>query len=263
MKTQQHLWLKIIMIGTLVITTFYFLTKPEQKIASVKVEPSSIKNEHTITTTQATNTSAQHMSSKKIGSAPNNQPELSAELQDRLTAMQARRPDQHFNSEDVAAAAKRTTTWTATETIHRELPLAEEEFNDGRQFIELDSLKIETLMPGDQVSVRVDEKSNEYKVTIDRIEKHDYNSISWYGHIEGDDGQRYQVSFTRGENLTVGGMDTPDGHFVIQAHGNKGWVASSQLLFKQDTSVTDAIHPADVDPNYQTQHPNQHSDHTH
>ena len=48
----------------------------------------------------------------------------------------------------------------------------------------------------------------------------------------------------------VGGLDTPDGHFVIQAHGNKGWIASSQLLFKADTSVSDAIHPADVDPNY-------------
>ncbi|WP_331346041.1 hypothetical protein [Cellvibrio sp. UBA7661] len=259
MKTQQRLWLRTIMIGTVVIATFYFLTKPEQKIAPVKVEPSSIKNENAISITQVSNTSPHHMSSEKIGSESINQPDVNTELKKRLTTMHARRPNQHFNSEDVAAAAKRTTTWTATDTIHRELPLAEEEFNDGRQFIELDSLKIETLMPGDQVNMRVDEKSNEYKVTIDRIEKHDYNSISWYGHIEGNDGQRYQVSFTRGEHLTVGGMDTPDGHFVIQAHGNKGWIASSQLLFKQDTSVTDAIHPADVDPNYQ----NQHSDHTH
>ena len=152
--------------------------------------------------------------------------------------------------DEVAAAVARTTTWTATDTIHRELPLAEEEFTDGRQFLDLDSLKIETLMPGDQINVRVDEQAKDYKVTIDRIEKHDYNSISWYGHITGDDGHKYQVSVTRGEHLTVGGLDTPDGHFVIQAHGNKGWIASSQLLFKADTSVSDAIHPADVDPNY-------------
>ncbi len=101
-----------------------------------------------------------------------------------------------------------------------------------------------------KINVQVDNNAKDYEVTIDRIEKHDYNSISWHGHIQGDDGQKYSVSFTRGEQLTVGGLDTPDGHYVLQGHGNKGWVASSQLLFKADTSVSDAIHPADVDPNY-------------
>ena len=176
-----------------------------------------------------------------------------------MAAIQQRRPNLQFSNREVIAAVNRTSSWTPTEDVPRELPLQPEEFTDGRQFIELDSLKIETLMPGDQINVRVAENTKEYKVTIDQVEKHDYNSISWYGHIQGDDGQEYSVSFTRGEQLTVGGLDTPEGHYVIQAHGNKGWVASSQLLFKVDTSVSDAVHPADVDPNYasgqSTHHP--------
>lgn len=181
---------------------------------------------------------------------------IAPELTQRLAAMQARRPSQPYDPDDVAAAVDRTDGWHPTDTVHRELPLAEDEFSDGRQFIQLDSLKIETLMPGDLVNVRVAEKARDYQVVIDRIEKHDYNSISWYGHIEGDDGHKYQVSFTRGEQLTVGGLDTPDGHFVLQALGEKGWIASSQLLFKADTSTSDAINPADVDPDYK--HPHQH-----
>ena len=52
---------------------------------------------------------------------------MTPELQERLSEMQARRPNLHFDTTEVAAAVARTTTWTATDTIHRELPLAEEE----------------------------------------------------------------------------------------------------------------------------------------
>jgi hypothetical protein len=107
------------------------------------------------------------------------------------------------------------------------------------------------------VKVTIDETGEDYNVTVDRVEKHDYNSISWYGHIEGADGQTYSVSFTRGETLTVGGLDTPEGHYVLQAHGNNGWIASSALLFKIDPNVDDAIYPHDVEQQVN------HSDHDH
>ena len=65
------------------------------------------------------------------------------------------------------------------------------------------------------------------------MQQQDESRITWKWHIEGYDGEKYHVSFTKGETLTVGGIDTPDGHYVVQAHGNKGWVASSGLLFKE------------------------------
>ena len=253
MQTQRRFWLKTLSGGALVLGLVYVFLQPStdtslsnSEPATATQQPGPVREDNEIKNPAATpvitTASSNQASSDGQGITP--------ELQERLSAMQQRRPNQHFSAEQVMAAVKRTKTWTAAEEIPRELPLKPEEFNDGRQFIELDSLKIETLMPGDQVKVRVDKNAKDYEVIIDRIEKHDYNSISWYGHIQGDDGQQYSVSFTRGEQLTVGGLDTPDGHYVLQGHGDKGWIASSQLLFKADTSVSDAIHPADVDPNY-------------
>jgi hypothetical protein len=250
MQTQRHFWVKALGISSIVLGSVYFFSRPAletdaqqmtQTAGNKNIDTSiADKNEMTVNTTTTMSSTAS--SSTGFISTP--------ELDARIATMQQRRPNQEFSPSEVAAAVNRTNSWAPTDNIPRELPLEQEEFSDGRQFIELDSLKIETLVPGDQVNVRVDQNGKDYKVIIDRVEKHDYNSISWYGHIQGDDGQKYSVSFTRGEQLTVGGVDTPDGHYVLQAHGNKGWVASSQLLFKADTSVSDAIHPADVDPDY-------------
>ena len=164
----------------------------------------------------------------------------------RLDAMHQRRPNENFDPAAVAAAVERPTAWAPAEEVPTELPLEPEEFSDGRQFIQFDSLKLETLMPGDNVEVRVEELGDDYTVVIDEVKKHDYSNISWYGHIDGDDGQTYSVSFTRGEGLTVGGLSTPDGHYVLQAHGNNGWIASSGLLYKIDPNVPDVIYPEDV-----------------
>ena len=255
MQTQRHFWLKTVIAGGIVLGTIYFVVRPSQDVSINNSDSSMVAQISTPTVMGANNPLNNQPITQNSSSASSSDVKItSVELQTRIAAMQQRRPNQQFSNSEVAAAVNRITSWTPTGEIPRELPLQPEEFTDGRQFIELDSFKIETLMPGDQMNVRLDENAKDYQVTIDRIEKHDYNSISWHGHIEGDDGQKYSVSFTRGEQLTVGGMDTPDAHYVIQAHGDKGWIASSQLLFKTDTSVSDAIHPADVDPNYKPNH---------
>lgn len=267
MKTQRRLWLKIF-IASGVIVIFIYLFAPSSLTTLGSNNPIALSQEAASATIQPTSMGNQvkeelltHKTSSISSSLSSNEKQtITPELQERITAMQQRRPDWQFSNTEVAAAVKRTTSWSPSEEIPRELPLKPEEFTDGRQFIELDSLKIETLMPGDNINVRVDNSAKNYQVIIDRVEKHDYNSISWHGHIQGDDGQKYSVSFTRGEHLTVGGLDTPDGHYVLQGHGDKGWIASSQLLFKADTSVSDAINPADVDPNYS---PNQDPHHNH
>lgn len=251
MQTQRHFWLKTVIAGGIVLGVVYFFAQPSKNLSPDNSDANAEIQSTTPATSDYNNEPKNHAAAKISSSASSSESQtITPELQERIAAMQQRRPNLQFSKSDVAAAVSRTTSWAPTEEIPRELPLQPEEFTDGRQFIELDSLKIETLMPGDQINVQVDNNAKDYQVTIDRIEKHDYNSISWHGHIQGDDGQKYSVSFTRGEQLTVGGLDTPDGHYVLQGHGDKGWVASSQLLFKADTSISDAIHPADVDPNY-------------
>jgi hypothetical protein len=258
MHTQKSFWLKPLIASLVIIAVSYWLTQP---IPTDKKSPQdAYANTNTNTNNQDESLNKEPIKNTVITSSAtssasqlNHTAPITPELQERLNIMQARRPNQQFSPEAVAAAMERTSSWMPTESVYRDLPLAENEFEDGRQFVEFDSLKMETLMPGDQINIQVDEHSKDYQVTIDRIEQHDYNSISWFGHIEGDDGQTYHVSFTRGDYLTVGGLDTPEGHFVIQAHGDKGWIASSQLLFKQDTSISDAINPADIDSNYRQQ----------
>ena len=179
-------------------------------------------------------------------------------MQERLTAMQERRPNMTFDPAEVAAAIERDVAWQPLKETPKELPLEPEEFLDGREFISFDSLKIETLMPGDRVRIPIKGLDKEYEITVDNVEKHDYNSISWNGHIEGGDGRNYSVSFTRGATLTVGGMDTPDGQYQLQAHGDKGWIASAGLLFKNHT---DPIDPRTIDPSAPA--PDDHSTHKH
>lgn len=182
-------------------------------------------------------------------------------IAERLDAMQARRPNKSFNPELVEQAVKRETAWQTTDEIPTTLPLSSEQLNDGRQFIKLDALKIETLQPGDTVKIDIAEIGENYQIVVDEIIKHDYASISWYGHIEGQDGQSYPVHFTRGDSLTVGGINTPDGHFVLQGHSQDGWIASSGKLFKVDPDQPDAIYPEDISPN--GNEPNAVHDHAH
>ncbi|MES2675579.1 MAG: hypothetical protein V4660_15160 [Pseudomonadota bacterium] len=170
------------------------------------------------------------------------------EFQERFSAMQQRRPNTQFDAKAVEAAIKRENLWATATQPAKTLTLKPEELKDGRQFIHFDSLKIETLMPGDNLKIAIAEFKQDYEVVIDRIEQHDYENISWHGHIDAGDGQNYSVSFTRGEKLTVAGIDTPEGNYVLQAHGNDGWIASSGLLFKVDPDVSDVIYPPEEQP---------------
>lgn len=189
---------------------------------------------------------------------------------ERLEIMRERRPNIDFDEDAVAAAMQRQSAWSPVKEKPTNLPLEPELLNDGRRFFRLDSLKLETLVPGDTVKVNLEEVGQEYTVTIDRTEKHDYDSVSWYGHIETGDGQTYSVNFTKGGDLTVGGLSTPEGHYVIQSHGDTGWVASSALLFKVEPGHDDAIYPEDVIAQEQAQQEGeknssseQHSEHNH
>jgi hypothetical protein len=154
-------------------------------------------------------------------------------LQERLDVMSQRRPGVEFDPAAVDAAMNRETAWTSKTDLPTDLPLTPEELKDGRKFIELDSLKIETLVPGDQVTIAIEDHNKNYQMIIDVVENHDYETVSWRGHLDIGDGQSYPVSFTRGKQLTVGGISTPEGEFVLQAHGNTGWLAPSGLLFSR------------------------------
>lgn len=245
MKNSRFCWSAIVVviaISALLFNALSTVDEPAVHLDALATSP-AIQNQSTSSVATAVGVTTEVNTDTSVP------PQSTRELQDytqieaRLEAMRQRRPERNFDVVAVEAAMKRDTAWSPAVEVPNDLPLEPEELTDGRQFIQLDGLKIETLMPGDNVRVSIDETGQEYLVSMDRVEKHDYDSISWHGHIDGADGQTYSVSFTRGKQLTVGGLDTPDGHYVLQAQGNNGWIASSDLLFKVDPNVDDAIYP--------------------
>lgn len=164
-------------------------------------------------------------------------------IQDRLDIMRERRPNDVYDEKAVAEAVARTDAWTPLKEIPKDLPLNKEDLADGREFIKFDNLKLETLVPGDNLRLAIKETGQQYDVNIDDVETLDENRTTWRGHIEGTDGHNYEVSLTHGPKLTVGGIDTPDGQYIVQANGENGWVASSARLFKRHV---DPIDPKDV-----------------
>jgi hypothetical protein len=152
-----------------------------------------------------------------------------AQLEHRLTQMQARRKDRVFDIEQVAAAVTRENAWQIVHEAPASLPLKPKALADGRQFIRIDEIKLETLMPGDDITVVVSERDPAYRVRIDSVHIHDGERISWNGHLL-DQSERYSVTFTRGKYLTAGGVNTPRGHYSLQSHGEHGWVAARNTL---------------------------------
>ncbi|MES2825454.1 MAG: hypothetical protein V4732_17775 [Pseudomonadota bacterium] len=241
----KRFWLPALAISIGAIAFYNFNTLPDT-IATTKSDTGSVPKDLAVYQTDMTNMTLPLTLPSSAQSSSQKESKTYARLQDRLEAMRERRPNLQFDPVAVEAAVNRQHTWENAKKLPTHLPLKPEEFTDGRQFIQLDSLKIETLMPGDSVKVSIiDSGEHDYNVIMDSIEKHDYNSISWHGHIDGKDGQTYQVSFTRGEKLTLGGLDTPEGHYVLQAHGNDGWIASSKILFKIDPNHTDEVYPTE------------------
>ncbi|MDF3036692.1 MAG: hypothetical protein K0S28_1966 [Paucimonas sp.] len=168
-----------------------------------------------------------------------------APLSARLDTMSSRRPGRSFDPKEVAEALKSDKAWEVDASVAAKLPLNDEDRKDGRAFVRTDPLKIEALMPGDEMDLPIYEAkaSGPLRMVVDRVEDDGKGNLTWYGHLK-DFQTENQVSFTRGENLIVGGVTVPDKNYVIQIHDNIGWVANGFTLFKTK-AIDDAIIPPD------------------
>lgn len=164
------------------------------------------------------------------------------QLEARLEAMQERRPGRSFDPQKVLAAMARTEAWERVETHPDDLPLTPEQKYDGREFIRFDPLRIETLMPGDTLEIPVWQLGTHFEMRVDYAETHKNGSATWHGHLENYN-ETHRVVITVGEGLSLAGIDTPSGHYVLQAHGESGWIASSETLFKRNEDETDMVIP--------------------
>lgn len=150
----------------------------------------------------------------------------------RLMEMNARRDGRPFDPGAVVSAVSRDSAWEVDDSIADALPLADEDRTDGREFIRFDPLKVESLVAGDEMAVEIAQVNGSYRMTVDRVQANEDGTVTWYGHLADFDTDN-QVSLTRGDSLTYGGIHTPEGHFVIEARDDKGWIVSGATLFKR------------------------------
>ena len=115
---------------------------------------------------------------------------------------------------------------------------------DGREFIEFDPSRVEVMMPGDSLEIPVWQLGERFTMRVERTETHSNGSVTWHGHLQNFD-EPHLVTITVGNGLSLGGIDTPNGHYVLQVNGDKGWIASSETLFKRNETETDMIIPPD------------------
>lgn len=152
-------------------------------------------------------------------------------LQARVDQMQARRNGQHFDPDAIKSAVQQPSAWQVDPSVADSLGLDDQERYDGREFIRFSPLKLESLMPGDEMEIPVAQQNATYQMVVDNVQVHDDGNVSWTGHLK-DFPLENQVSFTRGKDLTVGSITVPDKQFTLQAHGEMGWVVNSFTLFK-------------------------------
>lgn len=169
------------------------------------------------------------------------------QLQTRLEAMRQRQPNRSFEPERVVETMAQSEAWVRIESPPEELPLTPEEKFDGREYIRFNPLRVETLMPGDTLEIPVWQLGARYKMRVDSTETHSNGSVTWHGHLENFN-EPHRVTITVGNGLSLGGIETPSGHYVLQAHGEAGWIASSETLFKRNENETDMIIPPAGEP---------------
>jgi hypothetical protein len=156
--------------------------------------------------------------------------------------MRDRQPNRSFDAEQVVETMAQSEAWVRVETPHDDLPLTPEEKFDGREFIRFNPSRIETLMPGDTLEIPIWQLGERYTMRVDYAETHPNGSVTWHGHLENFN-DPHRVTITVGDGLSLGGIDTPGGHYVLQAHDESGWIASSETLFKRNEAETDVIIP--------------------
>ncbi|MBK8969875.1 MAG: hypothetical protein IPM37_00340 [Hahellaceae bacterium] len=150
---------------------------------------------------------------------------------DRVQEVMARRNGEVFDLRALWDASRQEEGWAAAQDTPEAPELSDAERQDGREFIQVNPLKIESLVPGDRLTLPINQIGQRYAVRIDNVRVQSGNAVTWTGHLEDVD-QDHTVVITRGDTLIMAGITTPQGHFEMQARGDQGWIASSATLFK-------------------------------
>ncbi|WP_196156930.1 hypothetical protein [Reinekea sp. G2M2-21] len=150
---------------------------------------------------------------------------------DRVSTVVARRHGQVYDAVKIWQASQSDTAWKAVHSIPDGLNLSVEQQLDGREFIQIDPLKIESLVQGDRFEIAIAQANQTYLATVEEVRSEDDGrSVTWSGTLQGIDPPN-TFSITRGNRLIVAGIATPQALYSLQADGEYGWIVDSATLF--------------------------------
>lgn len=165
-------------------------------------------------------------------------------LEQRVEELSQLYPYREFSPEEVLDLLSQANAWESSSEVPESLPITDEQRNDGRAFIEVNPERFQVLLPGDTIELPLEKLGMHLQVQVDSREALPDGGFTLHGHVMGSD-ELLRVTITQGPGLSLAGIDTPQGHVVMQANDTHGWVASSETLFKQNPHTTDVLLPTD------------------
>ena len=162
-------------------------------------------------------------------------------LASRLAEINARRPSSSYTPEDILSAMERSEARKSKDDPGvLSQKLSSEALNDGRQFLDFDQLKVETLMQGDHMSVSIDSIGQVFDMRVDDVKIFDDGNLMWKGTIM--DGEGGSVSITQSDNnITVASVILSQKDYTLESHGGDDWIVDSAVLFKVNPHETDEV----------------------
>jgi hypothetical protein len=163
-------------------------------------------------------------------------------LDARITALEALYPQQSFSPNELVDLLAEPNAWQPATSSTQELPLTPEQRNDGRKFIELKPERLLVMLPGDSLELPIEQLGANLQMKVDSREALPNGGFVLHGRLTNTD-EVMRVTLTQTPGLSLAGIDTPKGHYVLQANDGQGWIASSDALFKQEGRKTDMVVP--------------------
>jgi hypothetical protein len=234
-------------LGVLAVIYLSIADNSEQKLSATDVASSGTINRPVITSDEnksnTANLAAQKQKMEERYQTVSDNEQVTS-LEQRIGELNQLYPYREFSSDEVLDLLAQSNAWESSSEVPESLPITDEQRNDGRAFIELNPERFQVLLPGDTIEMPLEKLGMRLEIKIDSREALPDGGFTLHGHVLGSD-ELMRATITQGPGLSLAGIDTPQGHVVMQANDTHGWVATSETLFKQDQHKTDVLLPTD------------------
>ncbi|VUD42096.1 hypothetical protein TDB9533_00623 [Thalassocella blandensis] len=151
---------------------------------------------------------------------------------DRYQNIVSRRAGMEFDPSELYEAMQEPDTWQASAEAPASYELSDDLKNDGRVFISLSPLKLETMARGDKMQIKIPNTNIDFTATINEVRSDNSGtSVTWEG-VSDNPESNNKITITKGDTLVVGGIFTDDGLYQLEVKDGQGYIVSNATLFR-------------------------------